>query len=53
MVATGLINVSKVLLNVNNCCDCIFSATCESLIDNYQNTICQVLENEMEVVEND
>ena len=51
MGVAELINVSKVLLSVNNCSECVFNATCENLIDNYKDTICHVLENEMEVVE--
>ena len=46
-----LINVSKVLLSVNDCSKCVFNATFENLIDNYKDTICQVLESEMEVIE--
>ena len=53
MVVAELINVSKVLLSVNNCSECVLNATCENLIDNYKDTICQVLENEMEDIEND
>lgn len=44
-----LIKVSKVLFNISKCNECVFNATCETLADNYKDTICQVLENEMEV----
>lgn len=53
MGVAELINVSKVLLSVNNCSECVFNATCENLIDNYKDSICQVLENEMEDIENE
>lgn len=51
MVDAELFKVSNVLLNITKCSDCVFNQTCENLIDNYKDSICQVLENEMEVRE--
>lgn len=51
MNTTELINVSKILLDINDCSKCVFDSTCENLIDNYKDTICQVLEKEMEDIE--
>lgn len=41
-------SIKKELEKLENCEDCIFNKTCESLIDNYEDVICRVLEKEME-----
>ncbi len=44
-----VLNISKVLLPIMKCENCIFNDSCEKLIDNYSKSICEVLEKEMEV----
>lgn len=43
-----VLKISKVLLPITRCENCIFNYSCEKLIDNYSKTICEVLEKEME-----